>query len=319
MQRALDWLGQVTGLGSPTIAKLILTLAIVVAVWIIRWVWLALTNRRTDDPQTRYRWRKIATYSLTIIGLILIGRTWLEGIQSLVTYLGLVSAGIAIALRDPIANWFGWIFIGWRRPFTVGDRIELGALAGDVIDIGVSTFSLLEVGSHGLGEQTTGRIVHVPNGKVFVEPLTNITQGFNYVWNEIPITVTFESDWRKAKSLLEGVLRDRIESVTDEAARFIRDASRKFLIRSANVQPVVYTRIVTDGIELALRYVCEARSRRSTTQAICEAVLEAFGEDPMIDFAYRTSRIFRQSEEGKPSLKARVLGDADSQEPDAPL
>ena len=90
MQRALDWLGQVTGLGSPAIAKLILTLAIVVAVWIIRWVWLALTNRRTDDPQTRYRWRKIATYSLTIIGLILIGRTWLEGIQSLVTYLGLV-------------------------------------------------------------------------------------------------------------------------------------------------------------------------------------------------------------------------------------
>lgn len=315
MQSALDWLGQATGLGSPTIAKLILTLAVAVVAWLIRWVWLAITNRRTDDPQTRYRWRKTATYSLTIVGLILVGRVWLEGIQSLVTYLGLVSAGIAIALRDPIANWFGWIFIGWRRPFTIGDRIQIGTLAGDVIDIGVSTFSVLEVGAHSLGEQTTGRIVHVPNGKVFIEPLTNMTQGFNYIWNEIPITVTFESDWRRAKSLLEGVLRDRIDSVTDEAARFIRDASRKFLIRSANVQPVVYTRIVPDGVELALRYVCEARSRRSTTQAVCEAVLEAFAGEPTIDFAYRTSRIFRQSEEGKPSLKARVLGEAEYQGP----
>ena len=313
MQRALDWLGQVTGLGSPTVAKLILTLAIVIVIWLIRWVWLAITNRRTDDPQVRYRWRKITAYTLTIIGLVSVGRVWLEGIQSLVTYMGLVSAGIAIALRDPIANWFGWIFIGWRRPFTIGDRIQIGELAGDVIDIGVSTFSVLEVGSHGLGEQTTGRIVHVPNGKVFVEHLTNTTQGFNYVWNEIPITVTFESDWEKAKTLLEGVLRDRTDSVTDEAERFIRDASRKFLIRSANVHPVVYTRIVPDGVELALRYVCEARSRRTSTQAICEAVLGAFGDEPSIDFAYRTSRIFRQTEEGKPALRVETPAEKELQ------
>ncbi len=303
MQRALEWLGEVTGLGSPTIVKLLVTVAIIVALWLIRWAWLAITNRRTDDPQVRYRWRKTATYSLTIIGLILVGRVWLEGIQSLVTYLGLVSAGIAIALRDPIVNWFGWMFIGSRRPFTVGDRIQIGTLSGDVIDIGVSTFSLLEVGGGGLGEQTTGRIVHVPNGKVFVEPLTNVTQGFNYVWNEIPITITFESDWRCAKGILEEILREQIESVTEEAARFIRDASRKFLIRSANVHPVVYTRIVSDGVELALRYVCEARSRRKSTEAVCEAVLEAFSNQPRIDFAYRTSRIFRQTEEGKEDLR----------------
>jgi len=305
MQRVFEWLGQVTGLGSPTIVKLLVTVSIVVVLWLVRWTWLAITNRRTDDPQVRYRWRKAATYSLTIVGLILVGRVWLEGIQSLVTYLGLVSAGIAIALRDPIVNWFGWMFIGWRRPFTVGDRIQIGALSGDVIDIGVSTFSILEVGSHDLGEQTTGRIVHIPNGKVFVEPLTNVTQGFNYVWNEIPITITFESDWREAKAILEGILRERIESVTEEAARFIRDASRTFLIRSANVHPIVYTRIVPDGIELALRYVCEARSRRKSTEAVCEAVLEAFSNEQRIDFAYRTTRIFRQTEEGKATLRVQ--------------
>ncbi len=305
MQRAFEWLGQVTGLGSPTIVKLLVTVAIIVALWLIRWAWLAITNRRTDDPQVRYRWRKTATYSLTIIGLILVGRVWLEGIQSLVTYLGLVSAGIAIALRDPIVNWFGWMFIGWRRPFTVGDRIQIGPLCGDVIDIGVSTFSVLEVAAPELGEQTTGRIVHVPNGKVFVEPLTNVTQGFNYVWNEVAITITFESDWRRAKTILEGILKERVVSVTEEASRFIRDASRKFLIRSANVHPVVYTRIVPDGVELDLRYVCEARSRRTSTESVCEAVLQAFAAESSIDFAYKTTRIFRQTEEGKEALRTQ--------------
>jgi len=307
MQTAINWLGQVTGIGSESVGKLLLTIGVVAMLVLVRWGLVAILNRRAEDPRVRYRWRKTATYVLTIIGLILIGRIWLEGIQSLVTYLGLVSAGIAIALRDPIVNWFGWMFIGWRRPFTVGDRIQIGSLCGDVIDIGVSTFSVLEVAAPEFGEQTTGRIVHVPNGKVFVDPLTNVTQGFNYVWNEIPITITFESDWRRAKEILEAILKERVVSVSEEASRFIRDASRKFLIRSANVHPVVYTRIVEEGVELGLRYVCEARSRRKSTESVCEAVLEAFAAEPRIDFAYKTTRIFRQTEEGKATLRSESL------------
>ena len=309
MRSAIDWLGQATGIGSEAFGKLLLSVGIAAVLLLIRWGVIAVLNRRAEDARVRYRWRKTATYMLTLIGLVLIGRVWLEGIQSLVTYLGLVSAGIAVALRDPIVNWFGWMFIGWRRPFTVGDRIQIGSLVGDVIDIGMSTFSVLEVASPELGEQTTGRIVHVPNGKVFVEPLTNVTQGFNYVWNEIPITITFESDWRRAKGLLERILEEKVVSVSEEASRFIREASRKFLIRSANVSPVVHTRIVENGVELGLRYVCEARSRRKSTESVCEAVLEAFGAEPSIDFAYKTTRIFRETEEGKKTLGAQAQRD----------
>jgi small-conductance mechanosensitive channel len=303
MQHAVDWLGRVSGLGSEAISKLLLTIGIALVVLLLRWVWIAVANHRTEDPGLRYRWRKVANYTLTIAGLILVARVWIQGIQSLVTYLGLLSAGLAVALRDPIVNWFGWIFIGWRRPFKVGDRIQIGTLLGDVIDIGVSTFSILEVSTQEAGEQTTGRIVHVPNGKVFVEPLVNTTQGFNYVWNEIRIMVTFESDWRRAKEILENILRGKVDSITADAARFIRDASRRFLIRSANLKPLVYTSIAEDGVALDARYVCEARSRRRTTEEICEAVLDAFTSESRIDFAYRTSRIFRQTEEGKPSFR----------------
>lgn len=306
MQDLINWLGNVTGLGSTSVIKLMITAAIIVALSLLRWAFIAIVYRRTDEPRSRYRWRKIGTYSLTAVGVVLVGRVWLEGIQSLVTYLGLLSAGLAVALRDPIVNWFGWIFVGWRRPFTVGDRIQIGALSGDVIDVGVSTFSVLEVSSPLEGEQITGRIIHIPNGRVFVEPVVNITQGFNYVWSEIPITVTFESDWQRAKSLLENILAKRVESVTEEASRFIQDASRKFLIRSASVRPVVYTRIADDGVQLTIRYICEARSRRTTSQAVCEEILEAFAAEPLIDFAYRTSRIFRQTEEGKQLREQRT-------------
>ena len=302
MQELISWLGDVTGLGASSVTKLLVTFALILVLSLLRWGFIAVVYRRTSEPRSRYRWRKIGTYSLTAVGILLIGRVWLEGIQSLVTYLGLLSAGLAIALRDPIVNWFGWIFIGWRRPFTVGDRIQIGSIAGDVIDIGVSTFSVLEVSPLDEGEQITGRIIHIPNGKVFVDPVVNITQGFNYVWSEIPITVTFESDWHRAKELLENILLEHVESVTEEAARFIQDASRKFLIRSSSVRPVVYTRIASDGIDLTLRYVCEARSRRRTSQIVCEAILEAFAAEGSIDFAYKTSRIFREPEEGKSAL-----------------
>jgi small-conductance mechanosensitive channel len=300
-----EWIARTLGMGSGSVFRILVTILIVIFLWLVRWLWIVVVNRRTEDPQLRYRWRKAAWYTVTLIGLVLVGRVWFAGVESLITYLGLVSAGIAIALRDPIVNWFGWIFIGSRRPFVIGDRIRMGDLSGDVIDMGMSTFSLLEASGQDAGEQSTGHIIHIPNGKVFVEPLTNVTQGFSYVWNEIPITVTFESDWRKAKTVLKEIARKHVEAVGVEAQQWIRDASAKFMIKLANVAPVVYTRIVSDGVELTVRYLCEARTRRITQEVVSEAILDAFIQAPNIDFAYRTSRIFRQAEEGKLGLNPK--------------
>jgi len=303
MTQFIEGVARILHLPAATVSKLLTTIGILLALWLVRWGWLWLMARRTEEPQTRYRWRKTATYTVVVIGLILVGRVWLEGIQSLVTYLGLVSAGVVVALREPIVNLFGWVFINGRRPFVVGDRVGVGGIVGDVIDIGMSTFSLLEVGGGNAGEQSSGRIVHVPNGKVLTEPLINYTQGFNYLWHEIPITITFESDWVKAKAILEGIVREEAEEVSKEAEQWIRQASRRFMIRSAAVDSTVYTKIEADGVQLTVRYVCEARKRRITEQAISEKILLAFSEAADIDFAYRTSRIFRQPEEGKPYFR----------------
>ena len=93
----------------------------------------------------------------------------------------------------------------WKRPFEVGDRIQIGDQKGDVIDQRIFMFTVLEIGNWVDADQSTGRVIHIPNGKIFLETLASYTKGFEYIWNEIPVQVTFESDWRKAKNILESL------------------------------------------------------------------------------------------------------------------
>ena len=159
--------------------------------------------------------------------VFVVGSLWFRGFQSLSTYLGLLSAGVAIALQTPLVNLAGWFFILWRKPFHVGDRIEIGDVKGDVIDQRIFMFSLMEIGNRVDAEQSTGRVIHVPNGKVFSEPLANYTDGFQYIWNEIPVLLTFESNWEKAKEILTKVIANRGEEFTQSAENQIRQTAGK--------------------------------------------------------------------------------------------
>jgi small-conductance mechanosensitive channel len=295
----MEWLAEVLAISRPTIAKWLITIGTLAGLLFVRWIWLRVLAHRAQDMGRHYRWRKAITYSLAFVGLVIIGTTWLEGVKSVVTYLGLVSAGIAIALRDPIMNWFGWIYTGWRRPFVVGDRVALGGLKGDIIDIGISTFSLLEVKYLEEGEQVSGRIIQVPNGKLFSEPLINYTQGFDLVWNEVQVTVSFESDWRLAKSILLDIAHEHADEEAALGAERLRNATKRFFIREDGTEPAVYTRLSPSGVQFTLRYPCGTRRRRSTEQAIAESVLERFASEESVEFAYNTTRIFRRTEERK--------------------
>jgi len=306
MRNPVVWLSEFLGVTEGTIVKWLITIGTLVVLLFTRWLWLRILSRREDENGKQYWWRKAVSYSLSFIGIVIIGATWLEGVQSLVTYLGLVSAGIAVALRDPIMNWFGWIYIGGRRPFSTGDRVAVGGLKGDVIDIGVSTFSLLEVKYLEEGEQVSGRIIQVPNGKLFTEPLINYTQGFDLVWNEIQITLTFESDWRLAKAILCEIAHQHADEEAAIGAKRLRDATKRFFIREDGTEPTVYTRLAPNGVQLTLRYPCGTRRRRTTEQAIAEDVLDRFSAESAIEFAYKTTRIFRRTEEPSPPYNNRI-------------
>ncbi|HKW40979.1 MAG TPA: mechanosensitive ion channel family protein [Gemmatimonadales bacterium] len=298
-----DWLQTRLGLSPDLQAKLLATLVIVLGLWLLDRLVLALVYRRVTDPWSRYRWRKAITYIGTGLGVILVGRTWFVGIAALATYLGLLSAGLAIALKDPVTNLAGWVFIVWRRPFEAGDRIEIGGHKGDVIDIRLQQFTLNEIGNWVDADQSSGRIIHIPNGKVFVEPVANYDKGFKYIWNEVPVLVTFESDWKKAKEILTTIAFKHAAHLTAQAEQDLLAASRQYLINYTKLTPIVYTKATDSGVQLTIRYLIEPRKRRGTEHAIWESILQEFDQCADVDLAYHTVRSFKLTEEGKHGVR----------------
>jgi len=214
-----------------------------------------------------------------------------------------LSAGIAIALKDVVANFAGWLFIISRRPFSVGDRIQIGNYAGDVIDTRVFQFTLLEIGNWVNADQSTGRIVHIPNGMVLSEVLANYSKGFQYIWNEIPVLITFESNWKKAKKILQKIADKDAEQLSKAAEKRVKEASKKFMILYSKLTPIVYTSVQDSGVLLTIRYLCEPQRRRDSEQVIWEDILKEFTRNNDIDFAYPTQRFYNSKLEGENFVK----------------
>ena len=271
-------------------AKIIATLLGIFLIIVLRRSILNLFILRLEDAKIRYNWSRATTYIAIGFGIIIIGQIWLDGIGSIVTYLGLVSAGIAIALKDPLTNITGWIFLLWNRPLEAGDRIQLGEHSGDVIDINFFNFTVMEIGNWVDADQNTGRIIHIPNGKIFIETLANYGKGFEYIFNEIPVLITFESDWQKTKKILETIAKDFGEHPTRAAEQEIKKASQKFLIQNQKLDPIVYTKVADSGVLLTIRYLCAPQFRRDTEQEIWEEILKEFNLEPNIELAYPTIR-----------------------------
>ncbi|MDD2898351.1 MAG: mechanosensitive ion channel [Desulfuromonadaceae bacterium] len=295
-----EWLQKTTGVPLEIYRNLIISLASVLVLWILRRLVLRAVWRRSENQRTRYHWQKISNYVTSVIACLLIGRIWLQEFQSVTTFLGLVSAGLAFAMKDPLVNVAGWFFIIWRRPFEVGDRIQIGVHAGDVIDLRVFQFTIMEIGSWVNADQSTGRIVHIPNGRVFLEPQINYTKGwFDYIWNEIPVLVTFESNWKKAKRILQHVATSHSSHLIPLAERKLEESAKEFVIITPQLESTVITSVEASGVLLTIRHLCEPRRRRESSEEIWEAILNEFSGCGDIDFAYPTQRFYDNIKEGK--------------------
>ena len=308
MKDLLEYLSQLISLDPDTTRNILASIIVIVGLGILRLIALRVVYRRTDDIRIRYNWRKSITYTAVTLGFLILGRVWFAGFQSLATYLGLVSAGIAISLRDPLVNLAAWAFIMWRRPFTVGDRVEIGGHRGDVIDLRIFQFTLMEIGNWVDADQSTGRIIRIPNGKVFTEMLANYSKGFQYIWNEIPVLVTFESNWKKCKEILTEIGTRHAEHLTEKAAERVKEASARMMVFYTTLTPTVYTSVKDCGVMLTIRYLCKPRERRGSEQGIWEDILTRFAECDDIDFAYPTWRRYDNQLEGKPGAGAQKTG-----------
>lgn len=282
---------------SQTTYQLTLTLGVIVFLWIVRFIALRIVNKHITDSESQYRWRKNLTYVVAFVGIFLVGRIWFKGFESFATFLGLMTAGLAIALRNPISDFAGWLFLMWRRPFYIGDRIQIGDVKGDVIDLRIFKFTVLEIGNWVEADQSTGRVIHVPNHTIFNDSIANYTRDFQFIWDEIPIMVTFESDWKKAKKLLQEIAERHQQEIQDRAEEQIERASKSYLIYYRHLTPIVYTSMADSGVVLTVRHLTDPRKRRSAQQAILEETLNKFNEASDIEFAYPTIRYYDHNAE----------------------
>lgn len=300
LQNLVVWLSKVTGISIGLYSLLFSSLACIASLWSLRWLILKLVWWQTEDLRVRYQWRRISGYAAFVLTVLLVGRALSEGFHNAATFLGLLSAGLAVALKDPLVNLAGWMFIIWRRPFAVGDRIQIGNHAGDVMDLTTSRFTLAEIGNWVHEDQITGRIVHIPNGKVFVEPVAIYSRGMHdFIWNEVAVLVTFESNWKRAKDILNAIAVNHAGHLAEPAESKLKEYARDFLVVPIDLIPMVFTTVEESGVLLTVRHLCRSRHRRESTQEIWEEVLDRFAECDDIDFAYPTKRAYDNVREGK--------------------
>ena len=283
-------------LASPYFQKGLISFITLIIAYLIAALTTRIINKNIKDLKKRHSARKFTIYTATFLSILIIIPVWINKSTSLTTILGLMGAGLTLALHQPILSMAGWLLILIRKPYETGDRVEVGGIKGDVVDIRLFYTSLLEIGNWVDADQSTGRIIHCPNNKIFTEAIFNYTRGFEYIWNEIKIVVTYESDWKKAKNIiLDVTTKDQID-LGETVRGKIQRLSKKYMIHYEKLTPIVWTNIVDFGVELTLRYLTDARKRRSTQDEICGAILDRFNQEPDVDFAYPTYRIYRKGD-----------------------
>ena len=303
MRLNLQWLSDIPGVESEFVRDVLTTLLVLLGLWLLSKLILRFVLKRNLDLRKQYKWRKFTNYSITLIGLILLINIWFGGLRSIATFLGLLSAGLVLALREPVLNIAGWLFIIGKRPFRIGDRIQVGNYAGDVIDIRLFQFSINEINGWVEADQATGRVVHIPNLKVFTEPQANYNYGFPFIWNEISVRITFESNWQRAKAILQEIVERHGENLSDTALKQVKRQSQEHLIFYENFNPHIYMDVMENGIRITMRYMCSLMRRRKSEDAIWEDVLKAFATTSDIQFAYPTTRFYQSgdSQTGAPA------------------
>jgi small-conductance mechanosensitive channel len=304
-----DWFTQNFYMPSDLPIKILLTVATLLSIGLLRSWLLKLALQRMTDTKRRYNLRRNSAYAAFFLAFVAIGFIWLENATQIATFLGLLTAGLAVALREPLITLLGWAYILGQRPFNIGDRIQIGEDAGDVIDIDPFQIVLMEIGNWVHADQSTGRIIHIPNGKVLGESLANYTEEFNYIWNETAIMITYESNWQKAKQVLQKIADQHSAPVHETTPAIKEPEQQKYYYFYTHLTPTVYTSIEDSGVNFSIRYLCKPRNRRNTEQAISENILHNFDQHEDIQLAYPTRREIVNLRPRTPQTKPEHLPD----------
>jgi small-conductance mechanosensitive channel len=205
--------------------------------------------------------------------------------------MGILGAGIAFASQEIIGSFAAYVTIVSGGLFHIGDRVRIGNVAGDVLDISILRTTVMEIGEWVQADQYTGRVVTVVNRLIFVDPVFNYTQHWPYLWDEITIPVTYASDWRRAGEIMLERGHDCTAHLQEQARSEFQALADRYPVQATTVEPTLYVTMTDNWIEVALRYVVEARERREVKARLHRELLERFEQEASVTVASATVEI----------------------------
>lgn len=258
----------------PAVGKIVFVLLGLIAIAVATKYLRRYVSRAVHDNSGRYQARKGVTFAGYIVGIVLIALVFSDKLGGFTVAFGVAGAGIAFALQEVIASIAGWAALLFGKFYRVGDRVQLGGIKGDVIDIGVLRTTLMQIGDWVNGDNYNGRIVRVANSFVFKEPVFNYSSDFPFLWDEITVPIKYGSDHALARRIIGDVAEKAVGNYARDAEQAWTPMTRKYLIEPASVQPRVTMALNANWIEFTLRYVTDYRQRRSTKDLLFTGILQ---------------------------------------------
>jgi small-conductance mechanosensitive channel len=264
-----------TILAEPLAIKIIIVVIGVIVINLLVRFLQRLASGRLESKGIRYSMRRGLTFFGYLASIILVLVVFVNQLGSITVALGVAGAGIAFALQEVIISIAGWIALSFGQFYTIGDRIQLGGIKGDVIDIGVLRTTVMEIGEWVKGDQYNGRIVRIANSFVFKEPVFNYSADFPFVWDEIIVPVKYGSDHNLARELILATADETVGEYIDRARKEWKKMTRKYAVENAIIEPMVFLVANDNWMEFTLRYVVDFKKRRGTKDLLFTRILDA--------------------------------------------
>jgi small-conductance mechanosensitive channel len=281
------------------ILKLVFSLLALVLTLAVNRILRNLLKARIKDPSHMHTLYMLARNAILLAGSVVILLIWLGPGSNFTVAMGILGAGIAFASQEIIGSFTGYLNIVTGNLFHIGDRVRIGNVLGDVLDIGMLRTTVMEIGEWVKAEQYTGRVVTIANRAVFSDPVFNYTQHWPYLWDEITIPITYNSDWRGAGEIMLEHGREYTSHLQTGAQAEFHELVNRYPVHEASIEPALYVVMTDNWIEMTLRYIVEARERRTATAQLHHELLQHFEAAPNITVASATFEIV-----GFPPLKS---------------
>ncbi|MEM8777560.1 MAG: mechanosensitive ion channel domain-containing protein [Cyanobacteria bacterium P01_G01_bin.49] len=260
----------------PIVGKLI---ALCIGILVINFIFRILSRslpRYVSDPDMSYRLRKAITFVGYLVMAMFATIVFSDRLGRLTVVFGVIGAGVAFALQEVIASFAGWVAISFGQFYKPGDRVQLGGIMGDVIDISILRTTVMEIGAWVKADLYSGRIVRIANSFVFKEPVFNYSADFPFVWDEITVPVKYGSDHRLAREILYRVADEVVGEYVPQAQATWKAMVHKYLIEDARVDPMVTLMTNDNWMEFTLRYVVDYKKRRLKKDLLFTRTLDEF-------------------------------------------